>query len=797
MSADTLQLSWPAPARLWEEATPLGNGRIGVMAFGGGAARFAINDATVWSGSPQGPSVALGEVLAGGAGPVRLAQVRDLLERGEVREAERLLLTFEGAYSQEFLPFAELVLTSEGRTESIVPARVLDLDDAVLSEQLRVDGIDVTRRSWVSAPAQALVVEIVADAPVTMTVSLATALVERARSITTEGIGLEVVVPVDGPPLHEPDLPAHRYPNVGDAWDGAAAIETAVRTDGAVTAGDAQLRIVGARRILITLSTASRAASWWAGTGEERRISTEEIRDRARELARDAVVREVRDVLSEHVLDRRALSRARFAIGDVREGRWDAEDLLRDPQLAATMMAEYGRYLLCSASRAGAPAANLQGIWNAEARPAWSSNYTININTQMNYWAAGLLGLDDPAEPLISMVERLASHGADVARELYGARGWVAHHNSDLWGWALPVGRGRGAASWAIWMMGGVWLCHSLWELWATSGDDDLLRTRILPLMRGSAEFCLDWLVADADGALRTSPSTSPENSFVGPDGAPTPLGLSATSDLSLIGALLQRTEDALAVVDPADPLRAEIRAALPRLLPVEIDADGRVREWAGEVVENEPAHRHLSHLVGLYPLDTITPEATPRLAQAARRSLEARGPGAMGWSWAWKTALRARLGDGEHAAELLGEAFQPYRGDVRRHGPVDGSEWGGLLPNLFSTHPPFQIDGNLGFPAAIAEMLVQSHTGQIHLLPALPAAWDRGSVRGLRLRGGVEIDLAWRESRPVGVRLRCVRAVDVVVRHGDIRVSVALPAGVGVEVDAALFLRSEAIDAR
>ncbi|MGN6426193.1 MAG: glycosyl hydrolase family 95 catalytic domain-containing protein [Leifsonia sp.] len=784
MSARTLQLAWRTPAEHWEEAVPIGDDRLGAMVFGGAGGRYRVNDATVWSGTPDIPAEELARVVAGGAGPERLREAREALASGDLDAAERLLLTFEGRYSQEFLPFVDLAVELPGaRTADGEPARVLDLDRAVVEERLEAGGAHVVRSSAVVDGV--LLVSIVSDRPLPeLRLLLTTPLRETGRRSDGDGIVLDVSVPVDGAPLHEPSVvPALRYAEQGDdRYDGFAAAAIAVRSDGAAeTEGDA-LIVRGAGRLLIALSSSTRAESWWAGAGDEwRTASHEAIRNRARDRASGAIG----DGAFPETGDAARRPAARFAIGGRREGRWDVEaDVLDgdDDALRATIAAEYGRYLLASSSRHGAPAANLQGIWNGETRPAWSSNYTININTQMNYWAAGPLGMVDAAEPQIALVERIARTGADVARELYGTRGWVAHHNSDLWGWSLPVGMGRGAPSWAIWMMGGVWLCHSLWDQYAFTGDTVLLRDRIWPLLRGAAEFCLDWLQVDAEGVAYLAPSTSPENMYRDADGVPRALGLTATSDRELIRALLARTlqaMDALGIEDAGGPFRAELAGALARIPAPGIGRDGRTLEWSAEVEEHEPAHRHLSPLVGLYPLDLTTPEGTPDQAEAARRFLDARGPGAMGWSWAWKIALRARLGDGDQAHDLLRQALTPYRGDALRHGPVDGSEWGGLLPNLFSTHPPFQIDGNLGFPAAIAELLLQSHAGILHLLPALPGAWPDGRVDGLGARGGLFVDLRWSGGLLEQAVLHNPHAAErtVRVRTGDTDFDVLLPA--------------------
>lgn len=788
---DTLRLTWDAPATHWEEATPLGNGRIGAMAFCGPDGRYQLNDSTIWSGTPDGPALALQKVRAGGAGPERLAAVRAALGAGDVRSAEDLLMAFEGPYSQEFLPLADLhvrVRDADAAADETEPSRVLDLDEATLIEALRTPGGRVVRRSWVSAPAHALLIELTSDADFETTIELSTPL--RGRTVDThDALLLDVQAPVDGAPLHEDSVDPLRYAEDDTEFDAYAAVAVSLDSDGEVRRTDDRLVVRHARRLLIALSTSSRAGSWWADAdGDWRTASREAIRDRAREQAEAATQRDASALLAEHVADRRRLTRARFAIGSRREGDWNVDrDVLRgsDPLLRATIAAEFGMYLLASSSRAGSPAANLQGIWNDQLQPAWSSNYTININTEMNYWAAPVLLDPDALEPLLALVELLARTGTDTARELYGTRGWVAHHNSDVWGWSLPVGDGHGAASWAIWMMGGVWLTHNLWDAYEFGGDTELLRSRIWPVMRGAVEFCLDWLTPDANGQLLTSPSTAPENSYVAADGLPTPLGLTATSDLSLIASLFERALIAIDALSLDDALEAEVREALAALTPLRIGSDGRLLEWSAEVDEHEPLHRHLSPVVGLYPLDLVTPERTPELFDASVRLIDARGPGAMGWSWAWKIALRARARQGDVAASLLDEALTPFDGDATRHGPVDGSEWGGLLPNLFSTHPPFQIDGNLGFPAAITEMLVQSHGGTIRLLPALPTSWDHGDVQGIAVRPGLVLDLAWRSGRMTAGSLRNPgrHHREVTVAHGDRQISIPVPAGAQIDL--------------
>ncbi|KIF77742.1 hypothetical protein QR77_35735 [Streptomyces sp. 150FB] len=816
---DDLRLRWPGPAETWTEAAPLGNGRLGAMVFGGvGAARFQINDSTVWSGTPEGPARALEAVRAGGAGPERLAEIRTAVTAGDHRRAESLLMSFEGDYSQEFLPFADLTmgLESMGLEDDVSEApgtflgRTLNLDSGVVEEHIAFGARTVRRRSWISRPAGALCIEVTADSggdssgvvgkTLGMTLDLTSPLRELDREQDHSGLVIGVAVPEDGAPLHEPDVPEPLRYGAGSTPDGPttggydpyAALAVRVDTDGEVSAEGGRWSARGMTRALITVASSTSAAAHWSRTGAKSRT---EHRAEAAESAELALATGPARLLKEHQDDLRTLlASSALRIGPRRAGTFDvADDILSgaDDALTATVMFQLGRYLLASSSRPGAgPPANLQGIWNEELHPAWSSNYTLNINTEMNYWLAETTGLAECALPLFDLLDRIAVNGTDVARELYDARGWVAHHNSDMWGWSLPVGAGHGNPSWAIWMMGGTWLTQHLWDHYDFTRDTGFLRERAWPLLAGQAAFCLDWLVEGEDGFLDTLPATSPENLFFSEAGTPESLTHSTTMDTALIRALFERCLAAAAILGIDDPLRAEIRAALPRLRTPAIAGGGWLQEWADDLTEVDPDHRHMSQMVTVFPLDQIDPVTTPELATAAVKLLERRGPGAMGWSWAWKIALRGRLGDGDTARDLFLEAVRPLSYDESAHAPVDGSQWGGLLPNLFSTHPPFQIDGNYGFTAALAELVLQSHGDTLRLLPALPTAWREGTATGLRCRGGLEADLSWQDGQLSTVTVRRIAgepADPVRIRHRDGETTLRLAIGEATTLDAAL----------
>lgn len=755
-SPPDLRLWYARPAAAWVEALPLGSGRLGAMVFGGvGRERLALNVDTLWSGPPAGWDNPGARDL--------LPELRRLIAAGDYPAADALCRKLQGPYTQSYLPLGDLWLAFDQPGPAEDYRRALDLRAAVASVGYRAGGVMFRREVFASAPDDLLAIRLTADAPgaISLTARLESRLRHRVAPAGAERLELTGEAPRHVAPDYVPDPEPVRY---GGGMTFAARL-AAVVTGGSVAAGPDGLRIERADSVTLLLAAASSY-----GGADPRQLAAGRVEA--------AMARPYAELRARHIADYSALfGRVELDLGgpeaadsrptDARISAWRAE---ADPGLAALLF-QYGRYLLIASSRPGTQPANLQGIWSEQLRPPWSSNYTLNINTEMNYWPAEVAGLAECHRPLFDLIAGLAETGARTAATNYGCAGWVAHHNSDLWRQSAPAGGyGHGDPMWAMWPMGGAWLCRHLWEHYLFGGDEAFLRDTAYPLMRGAALFCLDWLVDDGQGGLTTAPSTSPENSFATPDGRRAAVSAGATMDLALSGDLLDSCVAASQILGLDESLRARMAAARARLPAPRVGRLGQLQEWAADWDDPADQHRHISHLYGLYPGAAIA--AVPDLRAGARRSLELRGDGGTGWSMAWKLCLWARLGDGDRAARTLGGLLRPAAGDA-----------GGVYPSLLGAHPPFQIDANFGATAGIAELLLQSHAGELHLLPALPAAWPRGQVRGLRARGCFTVDIAWAGGRLARASVRSARGGPCRVRYGATDVEIDTQPGQAYEV--------------
>jgi alpha-L-fucosidase 2 len=788
-SAQSKHVLWyNQPAEFFEESLVLGNGKMGATVFGGANAdKIYLNDATLWSGEPVHANM----------NPFayeNLPAIREALNNENYKLAEELNKKLQGKNSESYAPLGTLEIDHAHKEKVRNYRRELDISNAISKVSYEVDGVKFTREYFVSAPDQILIIKLSSSQKGALNFDIhSISLLKSDVAIKNNVLEMNGIAPIHENPGYSKlgylspgyDLREQRGKNIQKGTRFTSLIKIK-NTDGIISATANSLRLKNATEAVLYVSIATSFKAFNINPSMDG-ISN----SIAKKNLDKAFSKSFTQLKEAHIADyQKFYNRVTLDLG-----KTTAPDLATDERLLRyadgkedknleILYFNYGRYLLISSSRTLGVPANLQGIWNPHLNPPWSSNYTMNINLEENYWLAENTNLSEMHLPLLSFIKNLSVTGKITAKTFYGVnKGWAAAHNSDIWAMTNPVGQfGKEDPMWACWPMAGAWLSTHIWEHYVFTQDKEYLKKEGYPLMKGAAQFCQEWLVTDKKGNLITGPSTSPENQYVTPDGFVGATMYGGTADLAMIRECFDKTIRAAKILNIDADFRAELEKDLAKLYPYQIGKKGNLQEWYFEWEDKDPKHRHQSQLFGLFPGDHITPVKTPDLAEASRKTLEIKGDETTGWSKGWRINLWARLWDGNRAYKMFRELLRYVDPDGKKtEKPRRG---GGTYPNLFDAHPPFQIDGNFGGAAAVAEMLVQSDENEIRLLPALPDAWETGSVKGICARGGFEIAMEWENKilKKVTVSSKIGGKTNLI--SGDKKQNITLKKGENLEIN-------------
>ena len=760
-----LNLWYDNPATYFEEALVLGNGTQGATVFGGiGTDKIYLNDLTLWSGEPVNANMNPNAYK-------NLPDIRKALNEKNYKKAEQLYKKLQGKYSESYAPLGTLFLDMNDDPFITDYYRALNIDSAIAKVKTISNNNVVEREYLVSNPDKVFVIHLTSKKAGALGFTIRfESLLANAKNVNANTFIVNGYAPIKADPNYVGKSKNNVVfdPKKGTRFSTQIKIQT---TTGKISQTDSTLSLADATEATIYVSMAT------SFNGFDKNPATNGVNNVVLSTTQlnQALQKGWTEIKKRHVADyQKYFKRVELKIANKELADIPTDQRLKryaegavDPYLE-TLYFQYGRYLLISSSRTNGVPANLQGLWNPYIQPPWSSNYTMNINAEENYWLAENTNLSEMHQPFLQFINNLSTTGKITAKTFYNLPGWVVHHNSDIWAMSNPVGDfGKGDPVWANWPMGGAWSSAHLWEHYLYTQDKTFLEQKAYPLMKGAAEFCLGFLVPDSAGRFITSPSTSPENNFKTPAGYIGSTFYGGTADMAMIRELFLDILSAQQVLKNDNEFATKINNTLTNLLPYQVSKKGHLQEWYYDWEDADPKHRHQSHLYGLYPGNHITVDKTPALAAAAKKTLEIKGDETTGWSKGWRINLWARLKDGDRAYKMYRELLKFVPPDETKENYKNA---GGTYPNLLDAHPPFQIDGNFGGAAAVAEMLVQSNGEVIELLPALAKAWPSGEVKGLKARGNYEINMRWNAGQVTNLVIKSSKPTAQVLMNGKLQ---------------------------